>query len=689
MPAKRELSMRQLRHLLRLHHDGVSAREIGRRLGVARSTIQDNLKRAAAAGLAWPLADDVTDEALETRLFGRIGITQGQRRRAEPDWAALARELKRPGVTMSILWEEYREVHPEAYGYSRFCDLLRGFERRLTPVMRQHHVAGEKAFVDYSGKRIGIADPTTGEIREAEIFVGVLGASNLTYAEATWTQTLPDWTGAHVRMFRFFGGAPKLLVPDYVAGHIIGILWPPPLCGALRAARWFPVVVIIDATQRATEVTRAPSGSFSWNGGCHVGTVLPQAKTVDRILGCWLGSRIEAYVTILCDQGYSTRTILRRVPILVEFASFTEARRIAQIEQAETLVDEFVADWVSARRADHLGHACRRDRSLASATVRQFFSLVVSQSEYRRARKPWGDPFAAEAPGFFEYLRAERGLRQRSIRLYQHYLRRFERYLHQVECPDIRSLALPVVTGFVTTAAQEFGSRTMVGLCSTLRVFLRYAFREGILQRDLSKLVEGPQHYRLADIPRSIGWDAVQKMLDQVDRRTAWGRRDYAMLLLMVSYGLRAREVSVLTLDDIDWKRDRLHVRERKADHTTAYPLARVVGEAIIDYLKNGRPVVQGRELFWRHIAPRAPLTQAAVSCVASKYLHRAGIAVARPGSHTLRHACVQRLVDAGFPLKTVGDYVGHGSPSSTMIYAKVQVDALREVALGDGEDLQ
>ena len=87
--------------------------------------------------------------------------------------------------------------------------------------MRQHHVAGEKAFVDYSGKRIGIADPTTGEIREAEIFVGVLGASNLTYAEATWTQTLPDWTGAHVRMFRSFGGAPKLLVPDYVAGHIM------------------------------------------------------------------------------------------------------------------------------------------------------------------------------------------------------------------------------------------------------------------------------------------------------------------------------------------------------------------------------------------------------------------------------------------------------------------------------------
>jgi transposase len=221
MPAKRELSMRQLRYLLRLHHDGVSAREIGRRLGVARSTIQDYLKRSTAAGLKWPVPDDVGDDALERQLFGRTCAAPGVRRRTEPDWAALARELKRPGVTMMILWEEYRETHPEGYGYSRFCDLLRGFERRLTPVMRQHHIAGNKAFVDYSGKRIEIVDPSTGELRKAEIFVGVLGASNLTYAEATWTQQLPDWTGAHVRMFRFFGGAPKLLVPDNLKSGVI------------------------------------------------------------------------------------------------------------------------------------------------------------------------------------------------------------------------------------------------------------------------------------------------------------------------------------------------------------------------------------------------------------------------------------------------------------------------------------
>src|SRR5439155_23641489 len=126
----------------------------------------------------------------------------------------LSRELKRPGVNLMVLWEEYRDAHPEGYGYSRFCDLYREFEKKLSPVMRQHHAAGDRVFVDYSGKKAPIVDPVTGEVREAEIFVAVLGASNLTYAEATWTQTLPDWIGAHVRLFRFLDGVPRLVVPD-------------------------------------------------------------------------------------------------------------------------------------------------------------------------------------------------------------------------------------------------------------------------------------------------------------------------------------------------------------------------------------------------------------------------------------------------------------------------------------------
>ncbi len=214
MPAKRKLTMRQLRQMLRLARDGASSREIARVLGVARSTIQENLERATEAGLGWPLPGELTDDALEQRLFERAGVRPGARRRPEPNWAELVIELKKPGVTMMVLWEEYRATRPDGYGYSRFCELFRGFERRLQPSMRQEHVAGDKVFVDYSGKKIAIVDRHTGEIRAAEIFVAVLGASNFTYAEASWTQSLPDWIGAHVRMFRFFGGVPRLVVPD-------------------------------------------------------------------------------------------------------------------------------------------------------------------------------------------------------------------------------------------------------------------------------------------------------------------------------------------------------------------------------------------------------------------------------------------------------------------------------------------
>ena len=177
-------------------------------------------------------------------------------------------------------------------------------------------------------------------------------------------------------------------------------------------------------------------------------------------------------------------------------------------------------------------------------------------------------------------------------------------------------------------------------------------------------------------------------MLESVDRRGAVGKRDYAILVLLVTYGLRAREVAAPTLDDIDWERERLLVPERKAGHCTAYPLSATVGEALLDYLRNARPTTSQRQMFFTVIAPRVPMSWIAIANRATHYLRKAGIRVRRPGSHTLRHTCVQRLIDAEFPLKTIGDYVGHRSTSSTEVYTKVAVESLREVAMGDGEAL-
>jgi transposase len=193
----------------------LSNHEIARRLGIAPSTVRATLKRFRAAGLSWPLPDAMTDAALEARLFAAAGTKQGHRRRAEPDWAAIHRELKRKHVTLSILWDEYIACDPDGYRYSRFCELYRSWESKLSVTMRQAHVGGDKLFVDYAGDTVPvIIDRLTGKIRPAQIFVAVMGASNFTYAEASWTQALGDWIGAHTRALAAIGGVPKLLVPD-------------------------------------------------------------------------------------------------------------------------------------------------------------------------------------------------------------------------------------------------------------------------------------------------------------------------------------------------------------------------------------------------------------------------------------------------------------------------------------------
>src|SRR5713226_5778662 len=214
MPAER-IAMRQVRDVLRLKAAGVSGNEIARRVGVAPSTVRLTLKRLAVARLGWPLPAEMTDAALEAQLFTAAGKKQGHRRRTEPDWAAVHRELKRKHVTLQILWDEYIERHPDGYRYSRFCELYRGWTSRISVTMRQTHAGGDKLFVDYAGDTVPvIVDRLTGKVQPAQIFVAVLGASNFTYAEASWSQALADWIGAHTRTFEAIGGVPSLLVPD-------------------------------------------------------------------------------------------------------------------------------------------------------------------------------------------------------------------------------------------------------------------------------------------------------------------------------------------------------------------------------------------------------------------------------------------------------------------------------------------
>ena len=206
--------MRKIKEVLRLKWSkNLSNRRIASSCGIARPTVSEYLRRAEAAGLSWPLPAELDDGRLEQLLFPALPHLSAADR-GVPDWTHIQRELKHKGVTLFLLWQEYRAAHPDGYQYSWFCERYRAWRGKLDVVMRQDHRAGEKLFVDYAGQTIPVTDRATGEIRDAQIFVAVLGASNYTYAEATWSQGLPDWIGSHVRTFGFLGGVPELVVPD-------------------------------------------------------------------------------------------------------------------------------------------------------------------------------------------------------------------------------------------------------------------------------------------------------------------------------------------------------------------------------------------------------------------------------------------------------------------------------------------
>lgn len=211
--------MRKIREVLRLKFDcGLADRQIASSVNIARSSVGEYLRRFQAAGLVWPAA--LPDAELEARLFPARPVAVAGQPRPLPDWPAVHQELRRKGVTLMLLWQEYKTQHPDGLQYSRFCDSYQAWRGQRDLVMRQTHRAGEKLFVDFCGQTVGIIDRAIGEIRLAQIFVAVWGASNYTYAEALASQSLADWIGAHVRAFQFFHCVPAVLVPDNLAAGV-------------------------------------------------------------------------------------------------------------------------------------------------------------------------------------------------------------------------------------------------------------------------------------------------------------------------------------------------------------------------------------------------------------------------------------------------------------------------------------
>lgn len=214
-----KLSMRKITELLRYRYElKCSYREIASSLNMSISTVADYLARSKAAGFSWPLPDGITEEALYQKLFLPSESTGTPKH--QPDWEWVYRELRRKGVTLLLLWREYKEAYPDGFAYTQFCVRYSAYAKSVSPVMRQIHKAGEKSFVDYAGLTMPWIDIISGEIKQAQIFVGCLGASQYTFVEATESQQLHDWIDSHVHMFEYFQGVTEIVVPDNLKSGI-------------------------------------------------------------------------------------------------------------------------------------------------------------------------------------------------------------------------------------------------------------------------------------------------------------------------------------------------------------------------------------------------------------------------------------------------------------------------------------
>jgi transposase len=245
--SQERLSMRKITEVLRLKWTcGLSNRAISRSCRISHSTVSEYLVRAEKAGLTWPLPEDLDEDELYRLLFPEQVEARSNSVKPLPNWEEMRKELKKRSVTLRLLWEEYREAHPDGYSYSQYCELYRQYVKKLDPPMRQKHKAGEKMFVDYAGDTIPITDPKTGEVWQAQIFVAVLGASNYTYAEAQASQELPNWIGGHVRALAFFGGATQIIVPDNLKQGVKSPCWYDPDLNQtyLEMAQHYNVAVI-------------------------------------------------------------------------------------------------------------------------------------------------------------------------------------------------------------------------------------------------------------------------------------------------------------------------------------------------------------------------------------------------------------------------------------------------------------
>jgi len=382
-----------------------------------------------------------------------------------------------------------------------------------------------------------------------------------------------------------------------------------------------------------------------------------------------LGEFLEGLCVWLHSKGYPEDGIRRRMEVARLLEAVLRRRRVHSIR-------ELTADGL---------RACARHRRFRAPVVR---SLARSLAQYLEERgelaQPPSTPTTCRVAEYRRHLEHVRGLAPASVTTYTAMVTAFlESIDYDARPARLRALCAADVEAFLAQTGRRVQRTTLRQVAETLRAYLRFLASSGDVPAGIDAHVESPRVFRSERLPRALPWETVQALLRSIDRSTPKGRRDYAMLLLVATYGLRVGEVAGLLLDDVAWRRREMRVRRPKVGTPLLLPLTDEVATALLSYLRYGRPISTDRHLFLRVEAPRGPLQGGAVTGAFHVWARRAEIRLpTRSGPHCLRHALATHLLRQGAGLKTIGDLLGHRLTETTAVYLRLDIEDLREVAL-------
>jgi integrase/recombinase XerD len=384
-----------------------------------------------------------------------------------------------------------------------------------------------------------------------------------------------------------------------------------------------------------------------------------------------LGSVLEEFTEWSHQQGYTLGTIGGQLKSAVQMDRFFQQQGMACLKDLSE--NDFDKAWHHYRHRNH---------GTAGAT-RQIERFLREKGILCPALPQPKTPTSSELSRFSEYLRSLRGFETKTIRSYTRYLKNFLSHIgYDANAKVLTTLTSEEIEDFLCTWSKRLNRYSLQHLVGYLRTFLRFQYERGILRSPLHTMIDTPRIYRLEQLPRSLSWQTVNALLLSIDRTRADGMRDYTILFLMATYGLRSCEIVSLTLDDIDWRVATIRIPQRKTRNPLILPLTDPAAETLIEYLKKSRPKLSYRELFLRLRAPYGPLKPTAVGEVLRRRIRLSGLDIPFQGSHCIRHSYAVHLLRQGTSVKSIGDLLGHRNAGSTCVYLRLATEDLREVAL-------